>query len=206
MPEIRSGFVTALYLFDVARSIDLDVIMTELGERAARARLGDKTAGPSRSRYVQPPLLVDGQALDCGDLDGFAVRVKFYDYGVVSLTLTRPFSGSWAELVSLGQTLIENEPLENHATHACQRIVDWVGPALVGRHASFLSEDYLVFAVTACDPPVTSDEMIAQPAARMASIARSPSPGARSTARQPSAITWTPRPSARASSAVNFTQ
>ncbi len=81
MPEIPSGFVTVLYLFDVARSIQLDVITAQLGEQAARARLSDKTAGPPRSRYVQAPLLVDGQVLNCGDLDDFKVRVKFYDYG-----------------------------------------------------------------------------------------------------------------------------
>lgn len=172
MPEIPSGFVTALYLFDVARSIQLDVITAQLGEQAARARLNDKTAGPSRSRYVQAPLLVDGQALSCGDLDDFKVRVKFYDYGVVSLTLTRPFAGSWKELVSLGQTLIENEPLENRATQACEQIVNRVAPALVDRRESFLTEDYLVFAVTTVDPPISADEMIVRHGQDIAQLLR----------------------------------
>ncbi|MDB4961377.1 MAG: hypothetical protein JWP01_1376 [Myxococcales bacterium] len=44
------------------------------------------------------------------------------------------------------------------------------------------------------------------PAARISSIAASPSPGWRSTARQPSSITQTSNPSSLASSAVHFTQ
>ena len=31
MPEIQSGFVTALYLFDVAQSIDVSGVMQRLG-------------------------------------------------------------------------------------------------------------------------------------------------------------------------------
>jgi hypothetical protein len=160
MPAIQSGFVTALYLFDVARSIDLVAIEAQVGGQAARASLGDKSAGPSRSRYVTPPLVVDGYVLGCTDVGGFRSRVKFYDYGVVSLTLTRAFSGSWADLVALGQTLIENEPLEEHAARTCDHIVSVVASSLADQHRSFLSEDYLVFAVTALETPSTSQDLI----------------------------------------------
>lgn len=160
MSEIQSGFVTALYLFDVARSIDLVAIEAQVGGQAARASLGDKSAGPSRSRYVTPPVVVDGHVLGCTDVDGFRSRVKFYDYGVVSLTLTRAFSGSWADLVALGQTLIENEPLEEHAARTCDHIVSVVASSLADQHRSFLSEDYLVFAVTALETPSTSQDLI----------------------------------------------
>jgi hypothetical protein len=172
MPEIQSGFVTALYLFDVARSIDLNAIDARVGGRAERASLGDKTAGPTRSRYLTPPLVVDGRVLDCEEIDGFRARVKFYDYGVVSLMLTRPFSGAWSELVTLGQTLIESEPLEEHAARACERVVTAVAPALADRHPSFLSEDYLVFAVTALDPPATAQELIASHGQDIAQLLR----------------------------------
>lgn len=151
MPDIRSGFVTALYLFDVAQSIQLDALRTHLGAHASSARLGDKTAGPPRLRYLQPPVMAEGSAFACGDLDGFKVRVKFYDYGVVSLMLSRPFAGTWADLVALGQTLIESEPLEEHATRACESIAAQVSTALIDRRQAFLSEDYLVFAVTELD-------------------------------------------------------
>jgi hypothetical protein len=172
MPEIRSGFVTALYLFDVAQQIDLPAVKAQLGERATTARIDDKAAGPPRLRYVQPPVVVDGAVLNCPDLDGFRVRIKFYDYGVISLMLTRPFAGSWADLVSAGQTLIESEPLENHATDACRRIVDEVRPLLRGIRGSFLSEDYLVFAITSLETPLTAEQLVAQRGAEIAQLLR----------------------------------
>jgi len=172
MDTIRSGFVTALYLFDVAEAIDLAAVKRRLGARAAVATLDDKSAGPPRLRYLQPPVVADGDALGCRELDGFQVRVKFYDYGVISLMLSRPFAGSWADLVGLGQALIENEPLEQHATDACQRIVAAVGEAFTGRRSAFLDEDYLVFAVTTLDEPMTSAELLERHGADIAQLLR----------------------------------
>jgi hypothetical protein len=159
MAEIQTGFVTAPYLFDVAQAIDVAALAAQLGPTASAARLDDKTAGPPRLHYLQPPVVVDGQALDRGEIDGFRVRVKFYDYGVISLMLTRPFAGSWAELVELGQTLIENEPLEDHTTDACRKIVARVGGTLTAVRDAYLSEDYLVFAVTSLDRSLSADEV-----------------------------------------------
>jgi hypothetical protein len=74
-------------------------------------------------RYIQPPVVAAGESLGCKQLDGFNVRVKFYDYGVVSLMLSRPFAGAWSDLVALGQNLIESEQLEQLAADACRRFV-----------------------------------------------------------------------------------
>ncbi|HUL74147.1 MAG TPA: hypothetical protein VLT86_13655 [Vicinamibacterales bacterium] len=172
MDTIRSGAVTALYLFDVAQAIDLAVVKRQLGSRAAIAKLDDKSAGPPRVRYIQPPVVADGEALGCRELDGFQVRVKFYDYGVISLMLSRPFAGSWADLVGLGQALIENEPLEQHAADACQRIAATVGPALTGRRSAFLDEDYLIFAVTSLEEPQTSAAMLERHGGEIAQLLR----------------------------------
>jgi hypothetical protein len=146
--EIRAGFSHVFYLFDVAQAIDLAVLRTRLGGQARTARLDDKAAGPPPISYLTPPVLAAGDAFGVPELDGFRLRVKFYDYGVISLLLSRSFSGSWADLVALGQTFIESEPLERHAGETCGKIVDFVAPALSGVRPSILSEDYVVFAVT----------------------------------------------------------
>src|SRR5262245_40807954 len=146
--DINSGIVTALYLFDVAQAVNVDAVQRLLGAEASVAKLDDKSAGPTRLQYTQPPVVADGRVCGWPDIEGFRVRVKCYDYGVISLMLYRPFAGSWSELVSLGQSLIENEPLEDRATAVCRDIVRVLAPAMTGVHASYLSEDYLVFAVT----------------------------------------------------------
>jgi hypothetical protein len=150
--EDLRGFVTVLYLFDVAQAIDTAGVASLLGKDATVARLEDKSAGPARVQYVQPPVVVDGRSLGVAEIDGFRVRVKFFDYGVISLMLTRTFACAWQALVAQGQSLIENEPLEERALAVCRDIVSRVRTALTGTRESYLSEDYLVFVVT---PPVS---------------------------------------------------
>jgi hypothetical protein len=169
---IRSGFVTALYLFDVAEAIDVLAVKRLVGDRATIATLDDKSAGPPRLHYIQPPVVAPGEAFRCRELDGFAVRVKFFDYGVVSLTLTRPFAGDWTDLVALGQTLIENEPLEQHAADACKQVLTVVESALSGRRPTLLDEDYLVFAITAVDPPTSAAGLVDQHGVDIAQLLR----------------------------------
>ena len=84
-------------------------------------------------------------------MDGFKARIRLYDYGVVSIALTRPFCGSWGDLVGLGQTLIESDELEQRAEAMCRTIVERTRPALIGLRATFVAEDYLVYVVHELD-------------------------------------------------------
>jgi hypothetical protein len=159
-PGQVSGFITVLYLFDVAQGIDVPGVSRAIGVEAAPARLTDKTPGPPRATYAQPPAIADGSTFDCAEVAGFRVRVKLFDFGVISLMLTQRFSGSWADLVSAGQLLIENEPLEERATAACRQIVERLAGAMTGLRRTYLSEDYLVFAVTETTEAATADELL----------------------------------------------
>ena len=171
-----TGSVTAFYLFDVAQEIRLPALRAELGDQVSDATLGDKRPGQPRLHYIEPPLVADGASLGYAELDGFRVRVKFYGYGVVSVMLTREFSGAWRDLIALGQDLIESEPLEVHATAACRAAVSRIGPALAGIRAEWLQEDYLVFAITSLDAAgealASADEVIAAHGADIAQLLR----------------------------------
>ena len=96
------------------------------------------------------------------EVDGFKARVRLYDYGVVSIALTRPFSGSWGDLVGLGQTLIENDELEQRAEAMCRTIVDRTRPALIGLRATYVAEDYLVYVVNELDGTETAEQLLAE--------------------------------------------
>ena len=98
MPAITSATITAFYLFDVAEQIDLTALRAAIGGGAMNARFTTKSAAPSYLQYSTPPVIVDGDALDITDVDGFKLRVKFFDYGVLSLALSRPFAGEWPAL------------------------------------------------------------------------------------------------------------
>ena len=84
---------------------------------------------PAYVQYEKPPLSFDGELIGVTDIGGFRPRFRFYDYGVISLSLSRPFSGPWSGLVTLGQDLIENDELETpgRRTVSCRRQTTGVG-------------------------------------------------------------------------------
>lgn len=156
-----TGSISAVYLFDIAEVIDLAGVRGVLGAHGASAELSDKSAGPPRVRYQQAPVIADGVALGITPPADYQVRIKFFDYGVVSVVLHRRFSGTWREFVADGQTLLEHGALERAAAQACRDITARIASALTKPRAQLLTEDYLLFAVHAFDVPRTADDVVA---------------------------------------------
>ncbi|HYT66079.1 MAG TPA: hypothetical protein VEL51_06665 [Vicinamibacterales bacterium] len=169
--EIRAASVTAFYLYDVAEQIDLATLRSTLRAGAA-AKLQTATSAPSYLQYQTPPLVVDGNQVGVASIDGFSARLKFFDYGVVSLALTRPFEGSWAELIAASQTYIENEALESRAEAAVRGLVRRCPEAMVKAREQYVAEDYLAVAVMSLETPLSSDELLAQRGEVLARIVR----------------------------------
>jgi hypothetical protein len=159
--EIRAAQIVLFYLFDVAETVDLQAIPALVGGPAVPARLAPKPATPAYVQYEKPPLSFDGEAMGLGEVDGFRTRFRVYHYGIVSLALTRPFAGSWGDLVALGPGLVENADLESRAESVCRRAVERLRPALKSPRTSFLSEDYLVYSVNELDQPQTAEQLLA---------------------------------------------
>jgi hypothetical protein len=91
---------------------------------------------------------------------------------VVSIALTRPFSGSWNDLVGVGQTFIESDELEQRAEAMCRTVVDRLRPVLTGLRTSFLAEDYLVYVVHELDRPQSAEELLAERGDQIAAMLR----------------------------------
>jgi hypothetical protein len=161
MPQITAGQIVAFYLFDVAETIDLPAVRSLAGSSAVAARLAPKPATPAYVQYEKPPVSFDGAAIGVASLDGFQVRFRAYDYGVISIALSKGFCGDWSELLTIGQTLIENVELEQRAENVCRQALARLRPALVGLREALLSEDYLVFVVHALDRPLSGDDLVA---------------------------------------------
>ena len=161
MDDIRGGQIVLFYLFDVADTIDLQVIQQLIGGATA-AKLAPKQATPAYIQYDKPPLSFEGEIVGLSDIDGFRPRVRLYDYGVVSIALARPLCGSWNDLVGLGQTLIESAEFEQRAEAMCRTIVDRTKPALIGLRTKFVEEDYLVYVVNDLGHPQTAEQLLAE--------------------------------------------
>jgi hypothetical protein len=172
MPSIRAGQIVAFYLFDVAETIDLQAIPALVSGPAVAARLNPKPATPPYVQYDKPPISFDGATIGIPDLDGYQVRFRAYDYGVMSMALSRSFSGDWSELLAIGQSLIENAELEQRAEDLCRRVTERVKTAINGLHSTFLSEDYLVYIVHELAQPLGAEELVATQGDTIATMLR----------------------------------
>jgi len=169
--EIGAGTLTALYLFDVAEHIDLARLRPIIGT-ASEARLTSKAAASAYLRYHTPPLVADGETLGFTAIDGFRARLKFFDYGVISLALTRTFRGSWADLVESSHRYIENASLEAQSEAAVRTILERCQAAVTRTRATFLSEDYLVVAVHQLDGAGLASELVDAHGGQIAQLLR----------------------------------
>jgi hypothetical protein len=170
--EVCEGQIVAFFLFDVAESANLGRVNEALGAATAPARLAPKPATPAYVQYENPPLSFDGEVVGVPEISGFRARARVFDYGVISISLTRPFRGSWSELVTLGPQLIESELLEEDAERLCRKVSERLAPALSGHRERYLSEDYVVFAVHRLDHVVTADDLLAQRGSDIAALLR----------------------------------
>lgn len=168
---IRAGQITALSLFDVSESIELARLAELLPAPAPRAKLAPK-ASPSYVEYSVPPVQMDGDAVGFPDVDGFRVRIKVFDYGVVSCAFTRRFAGEWIELLAMASALANEQSLEASAAKVCDAVVDRIAPALDQRRARFLSEDYFVYAVSELEGAPDADALLAKTGGTIAQILR----------------------------------
>ena len=172
MPPIAAGQVIAFFLFDVAEAVDLSAVRGRLGGVGERARLAPRSTMPAYVRYQQPPLQVDGDALGLEPVDGMAGRFTLYDYGVVSLSLSMPFSGTWPELTALAQRLMTTSPLDTTAEAYCRRAIERISGALQKPRETYLSEDYFVFAVTELAEPTSAEALLAAHGGEVAGLLR----------------------------------
>jgi len=166
-----SGHITAFFLFDVAEAIDLGRVRAELGTGVA-APLLPKPTTPPYIQYRQPPITIDGRTLQMAEVDGFAVRFKAFEYGVISVALSRPFAGTWSEWLASALTLHDSAPLAKGAEQMARALLDRMRATVTKVRQDFLTEDYLVFTVTQTEAPMTAEALVASHGGTIAQLLR----------------------------------
>lgn len=169
MPGAISGSITAFFLFDVAEAIQLEQVRT-LIEATVRAPLTTKATRPPYTQYQQPPVAIDGPALGIPDTREFGVRFKLFDYGVISVALTRPLAATWDTLLEDAIQWHDHAGIAAAAERFCRTLVDRVAPAVSRLRPQYLTEDYLVFTVT--QPGEAADALLAAHGREIAQLLR----------------------------------
>lgn len=168
---IVSGSVTAFYLFDVGDTITLTHVAKHVGT-AVSTRFSTKPPTPPYVQYRQAPVIIDGREIGHGHIGAYDVRLKVFDYGVISVALTRDIPRTWEELMAEALTLHDSPELARAAEAICRVALDRLGPAVSRAHAELLSEDYVVFAVTRFAEPIDAAGVLAAYGGRIAQMLR----------------------------------
>jgi hypothetical protein len=100
---------------------------------------------------------------------GAAVRVKIFDFGVVSIRLSVPFSGPWDEFGALTRRLRREPRLETGARAALEDVLSEIAPALDDPHVP-LVEDYFVLEVDRFDEPLAANDLTGALGADLAAL------------------------------------
>ena len=134
------GSAVGLFLFDVCEEIRLEELGAILGAR--RLGQGLKHAAAEQLFFERPPVVEE--APFPGEAQA-RVRVKYYDYGVVSVLFEFPFAGEWTDLISLSSRWISGTDLPSRAEEIAKEKVARTRPALVKPYDNWLNEDYFIF-------------------------------------------------------------
>jgi hypothetical protein len=138
-PALR-GSAVGLFLFDVCEEVKLDELRTILGAR----RLGEglKHAAAEQLFFERPPVV---ENVEIPGESQTKVRVKYYDYGVISVLFELPFAGDWADLIALSSRWISGSDLSTRAEEIATERVARTRSALVKPYGTWLNEDYFIF-------------------------------------------------------------
>jgi hypothetical protein len=170
VPAAASGSITAFYLYDVADAIDLGAV-GGLVSATASVHMAPKLQTPSYIAFKPPPISIEGIAIGVAAVEGFAVRFRLFDYGVVSVALTRPMLATWGGLLAEGLSWHDHAGLAAGAERACRLLVGRIAAAVTRPRAELLSEDYLVFAMTSA-PSISAADLLAAHGGEVAQLLR----------------------------------
>src|SRR5690242_12574938 len=101
-----------------------------------------KHAAAEQLFFERPPVVEDAEFP--GEAQA-KVRVKYYDYGVLSVLFEFPFAGEWPDLISLSCRWISGTDLPSRAEEIAKEKLARARPALEKPYNKWLSEDYFIF-------------------------------------------------------------
>ena len=164
-PGIAAGAVHAYVLYDVADTIDLARLASVAGEGVARAPLRLRREASSESiEFAVLPVVAQ-----LGPVAGLAIRLKIFDYGVVSVRISRDIAGSWDAFIEAARAFRFDDAIASVAAATIARVLEEIAVALDEPHQPLI-EDFFVFEVNAFAAAVNGERLLAERAADLARL------------------------------------
>ncbi len=147
--EVRvslNGSLVLFHLFDVAEAVDLDRLASLLGADARRT-YSLREQLPGYARFEPLPLTAPLEDLELAGDARFRARIRYFDYGVVSIRLDLSFIGQWQDLIALSARWTSSPDAESAARRCLLRHLEAARPALIKPYEPLLSEDYTIVRI-----------------------------------------------------------
>src|SRR6202047_1095913 len=150
MTTCRGSF-RALLLYDVADEIDLDRVRALLGAEPPSRKPEFKLPAPVYVRFERPPVAEAAETISLSTGETFAGRLRYFDYGVVSLELETQLQADWEGLIQLSTRWMDAPEIEHKALQIVRQRVGSLTQAMRKPYAEGLDEVY--YAVHVRDVP-----------------------------------------------------
>lgn len=149
-----SGSLSILFLYDVCDEIRLDELRKIVKAPPAGREPPFRQPAPEYVQFARPPVIEAIPPMELAGGERASGRVAYFEYGVVSLNLVVPFSGTWEDIVAVAGRWMNRPELERKAAEVVESHVARARPALVDEYRERLSEDYYVV----CLPPLLDED------------------------------------------------
>ncbi len=146
-PVPLQGSVLVLILYDVCEEIRLEQLRGLLGANPPGREPSFKHPAPEYVRFERPPVVESVEAITLETGQAVTGRLKYHDYGVISVEFQFPFKGDWASLVNLSSRYVAGMEFERHALRIAREKLKRAKVALVKPYENWLSEDYYIFQI-----------------------------------------------------------
>ncbi|HYL34497.1 MAG TPA: hypothetical protein VEV17_01145 [Bryobacteraceae bacterium] len=170
------GSLWVLVLYDVAEQIQLDRLQGMVNTEPSRAQPRFKHPAPEYVRFERPPVVEYPEPVSVASGQQFQARIKYFDYGVVSVELQLEFELGWQELVRLANRWILAPEIERCTAELIRTRLEKVATALQQPYPAPLSEDYYIFhvreALDDAGAPWTATALLAEHGGEIAQVVR----------------------------------
>ena len=173
--KIERGTCYVFFVYDVARSIDLEKVEQRVTQAKQRRNFKHGRRSPEHLEYSPPPLRVTetGESLDAGGARTLpAVDMVLYDFGAVTVLYSIQINGRFASLLDLSVNLYDNETLRSDSRRRVEQLLEVIEDAVQGPRISEAVEDYVVFHIEALAKPVVVKDLLRDHAHEIAQILR----------------------------------
>jgi len=175
MPSVARGTCHAIFVYDIAFSIDLLQAETRIS-RSTRETIKHKRRAPRYFEYRPAPLRFS-QAVESVRLnETFAtdrnVELVLYDFGAVIVIYRIGIDGPNRSLLPLSESLYENEQLLADSKKRVEELLKLIGPAVSKANISNSVEDYVIFQIEAFAEPTSIQDLTTSHAQHVAQILR----------------------------------